>query len=77
MQVLQFWSDAHRETPIDMFVRELFAFDEEYVQELADWLCPGAADVEARRGYGRGLGAVARVGHAGPDGGSRTSTLNV
>jgi hypothetical protein len=30
MQVLQFWSDAHRETPVDMFVRELFVFEEEY-----------------------------------------------
>jgi hypothetical protein len=30
MQVLQFWSDAHRETPIDMFVSEPFPFDEEY-----------------------------------------------
>ena len=27
MQVLQFWSDAHRETPIDMFVHEPFVFD--------------------------------------------------
>ena len=34
MQVLQFWSDAHRETPIDMFVREPFAFDEEYARAL-------------------------------------------
>lgn len=34
MQVLQFWSDAHRETPIDMFVREPFAFDEEYERAL-------------------------------------------
>ena len=30
MQVLQFWSDAHRETPIDVFVREPFAFEQEY-----------------------------------------------
>lgn len=34
MQVLQFWSDAHRETPIDLFVREPFAFDEEYERAL-------------------------------------------
>jgi len=34
MQVLQFWSDAHRETPIDMFVREPFTFDEEYDRAL-------------------------------------------
>lgn len=30
MQVLQFWSDAHRETPVDLFVTEPFPFDEEY-----------------------------------------------
>jgi len=30
MQVLQFWSDEHRETPIDIFVDEPFAFEEEY-----------------------------------------------
>jgi len=34
MQVLQFWSDAHRETPIDMFVHEPFVFDEEYDRAL-------------------------------------------
>jgi hypothetical protein len=34
MQVLQFWSDAHRETPIDMFVREPFPFDDEYSRAL-------------------------------------------
>jgi hypothetical protein len=30
MKVLQFWSDAHRETPIDLFVSEPFDFDAEY-----------------------------------------------
>jgi hypothetical protein len=34
MQVLQFWSNAHRETPIDMFVREPFDFEEEYARAL-------------------------------------------
>lgn len=34
MQVLQFWSDAHRETPVDIFVRDPFVFDEEYRQAL-------------------------------------------
>lgn len=34
MQVLQFWSDAHREIPVDMFVRELFVFDAEYGKSL-------------------------------------------
>lgn len=30
MQVLQFWIDSHQETPIDVFVADPFAFDEEY-----------------------------------------------
>lgn len=30
MVVLQFWSDTHRETPIDVFVQEPFAFGAEY-----------------------------------------------
>lgn len=34
MQVLQFWSDEHRETPIDLFVHEPFPFDDEYRQAL-------------------------------------------
>lgn len=34
MQVLQFWSDAHRETPVDLFVREPFSFDMEYGASL-------------------------------------------
>ena len=34
MQVLQFWSDAHRETSVDVFVTEPFAFDEEYACAL-------------------------------------------
>lgn len=29
MQVLQFWSDNHRETSVDIFVREPFPFDKE------------------------------------------------
>ena len=35
MQVLQFWSDAHRETPVDMFVHEPFDFEDEYRRSLA------------------------------------------
>jgi hypothetical protein len=35
MVVLQFWSDAHRETPVDMFVNEPFDFEEEYRRSLA------------------------------------------
>jgi hypothetical protein len=34
MQVLQFWSDLHRETPVDLFVTEPFPFDEEYGRAL-------------------------------------------
>jgi hypothetical protein len=34
MQVLQFWSDEHLETPIDVFVTEPFPFDEEYSRAL-------------------------------------------
>jgi hypothetical protein len=41
---LQFWSDAHQETPIDVFVSELFPFDEEYERALVKSL-HGALDV--------------------------------
>lgn len=34
MQVLQLWSDAHLETPIDVFVQEPFPFDEEHSRAL-------------------------------------------
>jgi hypothetical protein len=34
MQVLQLWSDAHKETPIDIFVFEPFPFDQEYARAL-------------------------------------------
>ncbi len=30
MQVLQLWSEDHRETPIDIFVTEPFPFNDEY-----------------------------------------------
>jgi hypothetical protein len=32
MKVLQFWSDMHRETPVDVFVSEPFPFDEEHAR---------------------------------------------
>lgn len=35
MQVLQLWSDTHRETPIDIFVSEPFDFEGEYHNALA------------------------------------------
>lgn len=34
MQVFQLWSDSRRDTPIDIFVREPFPFDEEYARAL-------------------------------------------
>jgi hypothetical protein len=34
MRVLQFWSDDHRETPIDVFVEEPFDFNVEYARAL-------------------------------------------
>ncbi|MFW5950862.1 MAG: hypothetical protein ACOCVZ_01960 [Gemmatimonadota bacterium] len=34
MMVLQFYSDRHRETPVDVFVTEPFPFDEEYSRAL-------------------------------------------
>lgn len=34
MQVLQFWSDQHRETPVDIFVTEPFPFEDEYRNAL-------------------------------------------
>ena len=34
MQVLQLWSDRHRETSIDIFVHEPFPFEEEYAKAL-------------------------------------------
>ncbi|MGI8820242.1 MAG: nucleotidyl transferase AbiEii/AbiGii toxin family protein [Chthoniobacterales bacterium] len=34
MRVLKFWSDAHRETPLDVFVYEPFDFDLEYQRAL-------------------------------------------
>lgn len=34
MQVFQLWSDEHRETPIDIFTYEPFAFDAEYAAAL-------------------------------------------
>ena len=34
MKVLQFWSDKHRETPVDLFVSEPFSFDDEYARAL-------------------------------------------
>ncbi len=45
MQVLQLWSDAHRETPIDIFVTEPFPFEEEYQRAL---IKPLYGEIEVR-----------------------------
>jgi hypothetical protein len=41
MQVLNFWSDRHRETPVDVFVAEPFDFAAEYEGALLEELAPG------------------------------------
>ena len=43
MQVLQFWSDSHPETPVDVFVAEPFDFDREHRDALVKPL--GSVDV--------------------------------
>lgn len=45
MLVLKFWSDRHRETPIDVFVYEPFDFDAEYARAMTG---SGADDPPAR-----------------------------
>lgn len=44
MKVLQFWSDLHRETPIDVFVIEPFPFELEWERSLSKPL-HGSIDV--------------------------------
>ena len=41
MQVLNFWSDEHRETPVDVFVAEPFDFEAEYERAVMQELIPG------------------------------------
>ena len=41
MEVLKFWSDLHRETPLDVFISEPFDFNEEYDQALKQESSPG------------------------------------
>lgn len=38
MKVLQFWSDTHRETPVDVFVIEPFDFNDEFDKSSAKFL---------------------------------------
>lgn len=41
MKVLNFWSDQHRETPLDIFVSEPFNFAEEYERSALREVAPG------------------------------------
>jgi predicted nucleotidyltransferase len=41
MKVLNFHSDAHRETPVDLFITEPFDFEEEYRAALVQESSPG------------------------------------
>ena len=41
MEVLNFWSDTHRETPLDIFVTEPFDFHAEYEKAEIRELAPG------------------------------------
>ncbi len=41
MQVLQFWSQQHRETPVDVFVTAPFDFDDEWKVAQVGELAPG------------------------------------
>ena len=40
MKVLNFCSDAHRETPVDLFITEPFDFEEEYQSALVQEVAP-------------------------------------
>lgn len=42
MRVLNFHSDHHRETPVDVFVTEPFDFEEEHRRALLQEIAPGA-----------------------------------
>jgi hypothetical protein len=41
MLVLNFHSDLHRETPVDIFVSEPFDFEEEYGKAMVEEIAPG------------------------------------
>jgi hypothetical protein len=40
MTVLNFWSESHRDTPVDVFVTEPFDFEAEYERALVKPLGP-------------------------------------
>ena len=41
MKVLNFHSDVHPETPVDLFISEPFDFEEEYEAALVQEIAPG------------------------------------
>lgn len=41
MLVLKFWSDQHRETPLDVFISEPFPFEDEWREARREELAPG------------------------------------
>ena len=43
MTVLNFHSDRHRHTPVDVFVQEPFDFEEEYREALVEEVASGVA----------------------------------
>lgn len=49
MKVLQFYSDLHRETPVDVFVIEPFDFDEEYSRALVEYVAPPGVEAALAR----------------------------
>lgn len=61
MTVLDFQSDGHRETPVDVFVTEPFDFEAEYGSALVEEVAPGVpvrilrleARLELKRAAGR------------------------
>jgi hypothetical protein len=62
MRVLNFWSDQHRDTPLDLFVAEPFDFATEYEHAEIREVSPGlpvrivrlATLLEMKRAAGRG-----------------------
>lgn len=62
MRVLNLFSDAHRETPVDVFVYEPFDFDDTYaralVEELDDGIPVRFVDIRTLVGMKEGTGRV-------------------
>lgn len=45
MTVLQFWSDQHRATPVDVFIEEPFDFESEWDNALRQAIAPGGGEI--------------------------------